>query len=172
MKHEKAEQLKTEIERTLGSGWVGHVWDNLGWRVCWQNGAVCLHYCEHGNADGFWAMVGDIGSGTGNIELTPRSGEHYIDPLKAVKAAIEYAQEADVERRQIMLSCAGVLLGLGVVRDEEKAVDENYEQGIADEKPEFVEQPAIITQHDEHDGYHLNCTCDSCGPETRRRKQL
>jgi hypothetical protein len=58
-------------------------------------------------------MVGDIGSGTGNCELTPRGISHSTDPLKAVTKAIEYAQEADVERRQIMLSCAGVLLKLG-----------------------------------------------------------
>lgn len=113
MKQEKAEQLKTKIEHTLGSGWVSKVWENLGWHVCWQNGAVSLHYSEHTNADGFWAMVGDIGSGTGNIELTPRSGEHYTDPVEAVQKAIEYAQEADIKRRQIMLSCAGVLLSLG-----------------------------------------------------------
>jgi len=141
MKHkEEAEQLKTEVERALGSGWKGHVWENLGWHVDWQNGAVSLHYSENTKINGFWAMVGEIGSGTGNCELTPRSAGQYASPLEAVRKAIEYAQEADIERRQIMLSCAGVLLSLGVDRAEEKAVDENYEQGIADEKPEFTER--------------------------------
>jgi len=131
----KAEQLKIEVERILGSGWKGRVWGNLGWHVDWQNGAVSLHYSEYIKVKGFWAMVGEIGSGTGNPQLVPRDAEHYADPLEAVRKAIEYAQEEDVKRRQIMLSCAGVLRDLG-----EKAVDENYEQGIADKKPEFVER--------------------------------
>jgi hypothetical protein len=132
----KADRINENVVAILGSGWRGRVWDNLGWHVAWQNGAVCLHYDER--SDKFWAMVGDIDSGTGNAELTPRGTQAWRDPCKAVRKAIEYAQNADVERRQIMLSCAGVLLSLGVMRVE-APVDENYEQGIADEKPEFNE---------------------------------
>lgn len=111
MTHMKADKIKRDVEKILGSDWSSHVWENLGWHVSWQNGAVCLHYEERGN--NFWSMVGDIGSGTGNCELTPSTTRHSADPLKAVKWAIKYAQEADEERRSIMLSCAGVLLKLG-----------------------------------------------------------
>lgn len=111
MDKSRADKINKEVIAILGSGWKGRVWENLGWHVAWQNGAVCLHYAERSN--NFWSMVGDIGSGTGNAELTPRDTYHYRDPLKAVTKAIEYAQNADVERRQIMLSCAGVLLRLG-----------------------------------------------------------
>lgn len=107
----KADKIKHDVEKILGSGWKGRVWDNLGWHVAWQNGAVCLHYDERSN--NFWSMVGPIGSGVGNIELTPRDTSHYKKPITAVKRAIKYAQEADLERREIMLSCAGVLSKLG-----------------------------------------------------------
>ena len=107
----RADQISKEVVAILGGGWKGRVWENLGWHVAWENGAVCLHYDERSNK--FWAMVGDIGSGTGNAELTPSATYHYTDPLKAVTKAIEYAQEEDIKRRQIMLSCAGVLLKLG-----------------------------------------------------------
>lgn len=109
---QSAEVRMHNVEKNLGKGWEGRVWENLGeWHVAWQNGAVCLHFSPYRNE--YWAMVGNIGEGTGNVELTPRETTYHKEPRDAVKVAIEYAQEQDIKRRQIMLSCAGVLLSLG-----------------------------------------------------------
>lgn len=169
MKHEKAEQLKTEVEHTLGSGWKGHVWENINWHVDWKNGAVSLHYSEHTKVNGFWAMVGDIGSGTGNVELTPRDVHHYADPLEAVRKAIEFAQEADVERRQIMLSCAGVLLGLGAIQELEPPVEEwveyfpaNLSRMIAQETDYAAPGPVVVFSGDIQQLDALHCHAEQC----------
>jgi hypothetical protein len=86
---EEAEALGKKVEKRLGAGWKARVWENLGWHVAWDNGAVKLHY--DASRRRFWTMVGDIGSVCGNTTLTPRDPKSFVNPVCAVRAACDYA---------------------------------------------------------------------------------
>lgn len=108
---QQARVIGAKVCGILGKGWKVNVWENLGWHVSWYNGAVSLHYSPQMD-EKFWAMVGPIGSGAGSVELTPRTGKHFAGPIRAIRAAIEFAQEQNKEREQIMKSCSTVLMDL------------------------------------------------------------
>jgi len=101
----------TMVQTILGPGWKCNVWENLGWNVSWTNGAVVLHYSPQMDKK-YWSMVGQIYSGAGDVELTPKTVKYYKEPISAIRAAIEYAQKANKEREQIIESCSTVLMDL------------------------------------------------------------
>lgn len=51
----QAKEIRHEVVRKLGPDWTGRVWENIGWRVVWYNGALKLHYEPRTRT--FWAMV-------------------------------------------------------------------------------------------------------------------
>jgi hypothetical protein len=108
----ETDRIRDCVLRQLGPGWIGKVWRNLGWHVLWVNGAVSLYYSQPlgvGSVS-YWAMIGDIGSTAGSIELTERNCPHFKTPRKAVIHACEYAQKQHaIERVPIMQSVAKVL---------------------------------------------------------------
>ena len=86
-----AEEIGKKTSERLGPGWSCRVWDNVGWHVAWDNGAVKLHY-DHW-ADNYWAMIGEVGSAGGLPDLTPETIFHSKSPVLAVLKAIMYANE-------------------------------------------------------------------------------
>lgn len=99
---------------TLGPGWEGRVWENLGWHVAWQNGSVTLYYSVRG--DYYHVLIGEPGGCGGHMDLT-FDGNSNSDPKKAIMAACECAQTVfEKQWKPIQLSVANVVLNLGVER--------------------------------------------------------
>ncbi len=117
MERKEVEKLGEQVAQKLGLGWETRIWNNLGWHVSWINGAVSVYYAEgycavvNGQKKPFWAMVGDPGTGSGHMNLTPRAIPHFRTAREAARSACKFAmQQIQKEWKPIESSVARVLL--------------------------------------------------------------
>ena len=112
MKKSEAQKIGKEVRLGLGKDWKVRVWNNFGWHVNWNNGAICLNYTENAtDSKHFWTMVGEPGRGTGHMDFYGYyNSKSWDTPEQAIFNACKNAQKIIKERWQPIIDSVNQIM--------------------------------------------------------------